>query len=86
MKWLILLAIAQASSASAQSVPYKLVITWYQANLTIIDYPNAVRCDAARLAVVAEAERRAEKARAEAERGGGQIIGSSPNGAFCIPG
>lgn len=80
------MALLQASSASAQSMPYKLIITWHQSNITVIDYPSAARCEAARLAVLAEVERRGAESRANAERIGGQIIGGTPNGAFCIPG
>ena len=66
--------------------PAKLIVTWYQSNVTVIDYATAARCEAGRKAVQMEADRRSQQAIAEARSSGGQIIGSSPNGAFCIPG
>ena len=79
-------ALLLPAAASAQaSGPYKLVITWYQSNITVIDYPSQARCEAARRAVEAEIERR-KSASAASLPAGSITIGSSPNGAFCIPG
>lgn len=80
-----------ASSAQAQQAPFKLVLTWAQGGLTVVDYPNAARCRAAQMAVEAEADRRraevAENA-ARRQRETGEITIGSPwvVNAFCIPG
>ena len=86
MKALIpLMLVAVSAPALAQTGPYKLVITWYQSSLTVIDYPSATRCEAARRAVIEEAKRRSDQADADAPAGSIKV-GRSPNGAFCIPG
>lgn len=74
-----------STPAFAQAAPYKLVIVWYQSSLTVIDYPSAARCEAARKAVMDEVKRRNEQADAEMPPGAVRI-GRSPNSAFCIPG
>lgn len=79
------IALTAAVPAFAQAGPYKLIITWYQSNLTVIDYPSLARCEQARRAVEAEIERRAATSQA-ALPPGSITIGLSPNGAFCIPG
>ena len=73
------------SVALAQAAPYKLVISWYQSNLTVIDYPTRDRCLAAARAVNAEVERKQAESDAKAPAGSVRI-GTSPNFAFCIPG
>lgn len=88
--WLIQAALTaffmvSAPAAAGQPTPYKLVIVWHQSNLTVIDYPNLPRCEAARKAVTEEIRRRNEQADADAPPGAIRI-GRSPNGAFCIPG
>lgn len=59
------------------SGPYKLVVTWYQAGITITDYPNRARCEQGREAVVERARQKAAKSGLPAE---------SADIAFCIPG
>lgn len=89
---MILLALLAATTPVAErgpwdnySGPFKLVITWYQSDLTIIDYPSRARCEIAKRAVEDEiAQREAEAA--AARPAGTIIISKSPNGAFCIPG
>jgi hypothetical protein len=87
VRWFVVAVLLAAASASkaAEDGPYKLIITWYQSNVTVIDYPNSARCEKAKLAVEAEVARRNREA-AEKMPQGGVIIGASPNGAFCIPG
>lgn len=85
MKRLALLAVAIPSAALAQAGPSKLVITWFQSNLTVVDYPTAARCEVARRVVEEEIARRARESDA-AMPPGAIKIGKSPNGAFCIPG
>ena len=52
----LVLAAFVAAPALAQSGPFKLVIAWYQSNLTVIDYPSQARCEQARKAVMIEME------------------------------
>lgn len=80
---LLLLSIPSASIAQAGS--YKLIITWYQAGMVVVDYPSAARCEAARRAVEAEVAKRQRETVANLPPGG-IIFGTSANGAFCIPG
>jgi hypothetical protein len=80
-----MIALALAIAAQAQVGPYKLVITWYQSDLTVIDYPSSARCEVARRAVEAEVARRQREGLA-GQPPGTVIVGKSPNGAFCIPG
>ena len=49
MKWLASLALFLSAPAFAQAAPYKLVIVWYQSNLTLVDYLSnrSARCLAA---------------------------------------
>lgn len=62
-----------AAPASAAGGAYKLIVTWYQAGIAVIDYPSKERCEAARLALKRELDAR--------EPGGaGHDIG------ICIPG
>lgn len=78
-----LLALPQG--AMAQALPYKLVISWYQSNLTVIDYPSKARCEAA--AQVINDGVALRSAIAESKLPPGTIkIGESVNLAFCIPG
>lgn len=83
----LLLALAQPQEGpwTKYQGPFKLIITWHGSNLTVIDYPSFQRCDLARQAVAAEAERR-QRASDAAMPAGSVRIGTSPNGAFCIPG
>jgi hypothetical protein len=89
MMWLALLAaVAQAGERGPwdnYSGPYKLVITWYQSDLTVIDYPNRARCEKAKQTVEEEIAKRKAESDALAPPGS-IVIGKSPNGAFCIPG
>lgn len=71
-------------AALAQASPYKLIITWYQSNLTVIDYPTKERCEAAAKAIKAEVER--QLVESAAVRPGSTLVSKGPNGAFCIPG
>ena len=86
MRWLVAgLVLCWSNTAMAETIPYKLIITWYQSNVVVIDYPSAVRCAAARDAVLAEVARR--EAESAAQRTSNvTAVGASPNGAFCIPG
>lgn len=68
----------------AQNVPYKLVIRWYQSDLTVIDYPTKARCEAARTAVLDEIVRL--QMETQKTYPGATPVGPSFNGAFCIPG
>jgi hypothetical protein len=79
------LLLAISVPAVAQTAPFKLVISWHRSNLTVIDYPSLARCEQARKAVEAEVARRTREMMA-ALPPGGQIIGGTANGAFCIPG
>ena len=86
MRWLaVIIALALPASAQAQSAPYKLIISWYQSNLTVIDYPSKDRCEAAARAVNAEVARKLAESDAAAPAGSIRV-GIGPNGAFCIPG
>ena len=76
---------ALPSAALAQGSPYKLIVSWYQSNLTVIDYPNKERCETAAKAVNTEVARRVALSDAQAPPGSIRL-GGSPNGAFCIPG
>lgn len=69
----------------AQSAPYKLVISWYQSNLTVVEYPSKARCEAAARALNEEVDRRTAETLASMPAGS-VPVGKSPNGAFCIPG
>jgi histidinol phosphatase-like enzyme len=74
-----------AAPASAQSVPFKLVISWNQGGLAVVDYPNAARCEQARRAVMAQVERQQNETLARLPPGS-QLVSPGSNGAFCIPG
>lgn len=67
------------------SGPAKLLISWYQSGLTVVDYPSQSRCEQARSFVMAEVRARAQAAQADMPAGS-IAISKSPNGAFCIPG
>lgn len=69
-----------------QQGPQKLVVTWAQGGVTVIDYPNWDRCQRAREAVESEARRRIEASRQNAAPGA--LVVGSPwlVYAFCIPG
>lgn len=77
------LAFAQPLGAQERPLPYKLIISWYQSNLIVIDYPTKVRCEAAAKAVNDEVERKI--AEVSISTGAVPVI-KGPNGAFCIPG
>ncbi len=80
-----LLFVTVPTAAVAQAAPYKLIITWYQSDLTVIDYPSLARCEQAKLAIEAEIQKRKRENDALAPPGS-IVIGKSPNGAFCMPG
>lgn len=75
---LVLTLVMLSAPVAAQSDgPYKLIITWFQSGIVVIDYPSKARCERASQAVL---ERMMEKAkRAGLPQEGGDI-------AFCIPG
>ena len=76
-----------AAPAYAQGGGYKLVLSWAQGGITVIDYPNSARCDAARKAVEADAKRRFDEGQARAAREGTVMVGSPWTlYALCIPG
>lgn len=81
------LLLAQAETGpwtKHQQGPQKLVLTWPQGGVAVIDYPSWDRCQRAREAVEFEAQRRTEAARRNAPAG---VIGSPWTVyAFCIPG
>ncbi|WP_324741611.1 hypothetical protein U8326_00090 [Tsuneonella sp. CC-YZS046] len=81
----VLLSVAPLGAAAfAQTTPYKLIITWYQSNLTVIDYPTKERCEAAAKAITVEVERQLAESNALAPNT--ILLSKGPNGAFCIPG
>ena len=80
-----LLAVAVTTSAQAQALPYKLVITWNQSGIVVVDYPSASRCEQARRAVEDEVQRKVRETLASLPEGS-KVIGKPTNGAFCIPG
>lgn len=73
------------TTALAQAVPYKLVVSWGQGGVTITDYPNAARCEIGRRAVEQEVARRNRAFLATLPPGSTMVSGPT-NGAFCIPG
>ena len=80
---IVVLAASIPAAANAQATPYKLIISWFQADLTVIDYQSKARCESAAKAVNEEVARRT--AAEDAMAPGSSRIGISPNGAFCIP-
>lgn len=72
--------------ALAQSAPFKLVILWGDA-VTVVDYPTAARCEAAKAALERRKEQELEKRKPEFPPGGG-IIMPRPwiMEMICIPG
>ena len=85
MKWLGIFALAAALPVTAQEpwLPHKLVIVWYQSNLTVIDYPSKARCEAAAKAVNEQVARKVQEVVAAT---GARPVITGPNEAFCIPG
>ena len=63
--------------------PAKLIVTWYQSGVTVINYPSQGRCEEARKVIDAEVQRRVKESAANPNF---LPIGPSANGAFCIPG
>ncbi len=76
MIWLAVVLTASAPSAVVDG-PYKLVITWYQGGIVVVDYPNRTRCERAKMVVL-------EREIAKAARIG--LPPESADIAFCIPG
>jgi hypothetical protein len=88
MRKLIAICLGMAmtcGSASAQTGAFKLVIVWHQSGLAVVDYPNAARCEAARKAVEAAAEKKSRDTLATLPPGY-ERIGPPANLSFCIPG
>lgn len=83
----VLAAVLLPAAAVAQAGSYKLVLTWSQGGITVVDYTSQERCEralraveAARLARIAEAERRAAAQ-------GAKLVGAPWTvQGFCIPG
>ncbi len=65
------------------SGPYKLVITWFQNDIVVIDYPSLARCERAQAAVIRSILDRNRRA---AEAGAVRMPSVSAEIAFCIPG
>lgn len=82
---LAVVLVAFPTATFAQVAPHKLIISWYQSNLIVVDYPSKERCEAAAMAVNAEVARRLAESDARAPQGSVRIS-TGPNGAFCIPG
>lgn len=76
------------ASVGAQAGPYKLVLTWSQNAITVVDYPSAARCEQARRAVEAERDRRIEEVKRRPPPVQGAITIGQPTTVygFCIPG
>lgn len=89
MKAVLLIALAAlAAPASAQMpLPHKLVLTWSVGGITVVDYPSASRCAAAKRAVDEERQRRIREAEDQAAQSGATLIGAPwVVSGFCIPG
>lgn len=84
----IALALAQTGPwTKYQSGPQKLIVTWAQGGVSVIDYPSYDRCQRAREAVEQESARRVADAASRATERGGQLVGSPWTVyALCIPG
>ena len=76
-----------AMPAFAQSAPFKLVILWGDSGVSVVDYPTAARCEAAKAALERRKDQEIEKRKPERTPGGGLII---PRPwimeTICIPG
>lgn len=88
MKTLLAVVALLASAPSyGQSASTKLILTWSQGGIVVVDYPSAARCEQARQAIEAERERRVAEAERSAARRGGTLVGA-PWAVYgiCIPG
>lgn len=80
MNMLSILAASQlaiTSTSAETTIPYKLIITWYQSGIVSVDYPNKQRCEQAAKDVYNRMSKRAKE------------IGLPPESgdiAFCISG
>ena len=88
MRWLLLATTLFVSTpANAQTTPYKLVILWGNSGISVVDYPSAARCDAARQALDRRKERERELRKVEKLPGGGMIVPAPwQMEMVCIPG
>ena len=79
-----------AAGNAQQGSPYKLVLTWNTQAIVVVDYQNQARCDRAKQALDAEAERRREQGRRSAAENAskGIVTVGEPTTVygFCIPG
>jgi hypothetical protein len=60
-----------------------LIISWYQSNLPVIDYPSKERCEAAAKVINDQVAAKVQEVVAAT---GARLVASGPNQAFCIPG
>lgn len=81
-----LLVFACGSPASAQTLPYKLIVAFDRGGVTTVDYPSGPRCEKARAAIYADFQGRLERSRANNMPG--TIITGPPYHfeAVCVPG
>ena len=73
-------------AAAEQVTPYKLIVAFDRGGATVVDYPNAARCERAREAIYADFQARLDRSRANATPGA--ITTGSPYHfeAVCVPG
>ena len=85
LKYVVLGALLLAASARAQApTPYKLVVAFDRGGMTVVDYPNAARCERAKLAIDADFQQRMQKSR---DTYGSNVTGSPFHfEAVCVPG
>ncbi|PKP64685.1 MAG: hypothetical protein CVT85_09855 [Alphaproteobacteria bacterium HGW-Alphaproteobacteria-7] len=76
-----------ATPANAQSVPYKLILIHGENGITVIDYPSAARCEAARSAIQRIVDQENKGKEPQILPGGGVIFPTLLiMKAYCIPG
>lgn len=84
---LIALSALAAPVAAQTPLPHKLVLAWSVGGVTVVDYPSASRCAAAKRAVDEERQRRISEAEDRAAQSGATLVGSPwVVSGFCIPG
>ena len=87
MKLLLIASVFVASAAGAQTgYGVKLIVTYSPGGLLIVDYPNHERCERARLALVADAEKRKVEAKDNAPQGAVLVGGPFVLRGVCVPG
>jgi hypothetical protein len=83
---MVLICALPTLAVAQQTQPYKLVIASSEGGITVVDYPSAIRCERARVAIEADMQRRTDEANARTAPGA--IITSYGWRArtLCIPG